>query len=122
MAVDEHLAERVRAVLGRRRDLAEKRMFGGLCFLLNGNMLCCAEARRMLFRVGKDQHAAALKRPGARPMEMNGRRMEGFVFVDPAGYEGRGLKSWIEFAESYVGTLEPKKAAKIRTPRTKSRP
>lgn len=116
MAVDEKLAERVRAALGTRAGLSEKRMFGGICFLLNGNMLCCAERTRMLFRVGKEQDALALKRPGASPMEMKGRRMAGFVFVDAAHCDARGLKSWIALAENCVGKLPAKKAKKSRAP------
>jgi TfoX/Sxy family transcriptional regulator of competence genes len=116
MAVDEKLNERVRQVLGERAGLSEKRMFGGVCFLLNGNMLCCASRERMMFRVGKDQDAAALKRPGASAMEMSGRRMAGFVFVDTAHCDARGLKTWIALAESYVGTLPAKKTKRGRAP------
>ena len=116
MAVDEKLNERVRKVLGDRDGLSEKAMFGGTCFLLSGNMLCAASSRRMMFRVGKDQDAAALKRPGARPMEMSGRRMAGFVFVDLAYCDARGLKSWIALAERYVSTLPAKKVKRGRAP------
>lgn len=116
MAIDEALTARVRRALGERAGLSEKRMFGGVCFLVDGNMLCCADRGRMMFRVGKDQDAAALKRPGASPVAMAGRRMAGFVFVDAARCDARGLKSWIALADKYVATLPAKKAKRGRAP------
>jgi len=74
--------ERMRAAL-RGKRVTEKAMFGGVCFMLRDHMLCAASPRGYLFRVGKEQHGAALQRAGARPMEMNGRRYEGYVRVDP---------------------------------------
>ena len=73
MAVDEDLAERVRAVLAGSGELWEVKMFGGLCFMLNGNMVAGTSRRGLLVRVGKEQHAPSLARPDARPMEMSGR-------------------------------------------------
>ena len=83
MALNEDLAERIRVGLARTGSLREVRMFGGLCFLLNGNMVAGTSKRGLLVRVGKGQHAHALARADAKPMEMSGRPMEGFVFVDP---------------------------------------
>lgn len=116
MAVDERLAERVRRALGERRALSEKRMFGGICFLLNGNMLCCADTGRLMFRVGKEQDAPALRRAGASPVRMGGRRMVGFVFVDAARCDARGLRRWIALAENFVGTLPPRRVKRGRAP------
>jgi hypothetical protein len=59
-------------------------------------------------RVGKEQHAKALARPGARPMNFTGKAMKGFVWVDPRGYAGAALGRWIALAERYVGKLPPK--------------
>ena len=84
MAVDEDLAERMRAALAGAGEVREVRMFGGLCFMLDGNMVAGTSKRGLLVRVGKDRQPDALARPGAKPMEMGGRRMEGYVFVDPA--------------------------------------
>jgi len=103
------LAGRMRKALSGRRALAEKRMFGGVCFLLKGNMLCGVGDGRFMFRVGKDQDAAALARPGARPMDFAGRAMKGFVWVDPAQCDARRLRAWIAMAERYVGALPAKK-------------
>ena len=105
----EKLAARLRAALSRKRGVAEKRMFGGVCFLLGGNMLCGTGSGDFMFRVGKEEHADAVKRPGARPVVMNGRRMEGFVWVKPEKCDARKLASWTSLAASYVSTLPAKK-------------
>ncbi len=102
------LAQRLRRVFTKRRGMTEKAMFGGICFLLRGNMLCGTAKQGFMFRVGKDQDAAALQRPGARPMDFTGRRMAGFVWVDPADCDARALKGWIALAERYVAALPRK--------------
>jgi TfoX/Sxy family transcriptional regulator of competence genes len=108
MAVDEDLAERMRAVLGQTDAVREVKMFGGLCFILNGNMLAGTSKRGLLVRVGKDQYSRALARPNARPMEMTGRPMEGYIFVDPPPRDERELRDWLEPAVAFVNTLPPK--------------
>lgn len=113
MAYDEDLAERFRQALSGRDGVSEKRMMGGVCFLLNGNMVGGADRtkegfRRFMFRVGKDNHAEALKRPGALPMEMGGRRMSGFVFVDAGKCDDSALDDWIGLARSFVDELPAK--------------
>ncbi|MGQ0512086.1 MAG: TfoX/Sxy family protein [Betaproteobacteria bacterium] len=107
--MNEDLNLRLRAALKGRRAITEKKMFGGLCFLLRGNMLCGTGKEDFMFRVGKDQDAAALKRPGARPMDITGRVMKGFVWVNPAKCDARRLKAWATLAEAYVGKLPAKK-------------
>ncbi|MGQ0546789.1 MAG: TfoX/Sxy family protein [Betaproteobacteria bacterium] len=102
------LAQRVRAALKGRRGVSEKRMFGGVCFLLRGNMLCGTAKSRFMFRVGKAQDAEALSGPGARPMDFTGRKLAGFVWVDP-GCDARSLKRWVALAEKYVGALPAKR-------------
>ena len=82
MAYDEGLAEILRGDLADLPGIAEKRMFGGLVFMLDGNMLCGVHPGGGMFRVGKDGEAAALAVPGARPMAFTGRRMSGFIEVD----------------------------------------
>ncbi len=83
-------------------------MFGGACFLLRGNMLCGTGKEMFMFRVGKAQDAAALARPGAKPMDITGRVMQGFIWVDPASCDARALKRWIAMAQVYVGKLPAK--------------
>ena len=107
------LAGRLRTALARRKGIREKRMFGGTCFLLNGNMLCGTGSGDFMFRVGKAAHAKALARPGAKPMRMNGRLMAGFIWVSP---DTRGLASWIKLAASFVGGLSRKASTPRRSP------
>lgn len=117
MAYDEALAQRLRAALPADRRIFERRMFGGICFMLNGNMLCGVHKANLIFRVGKSAHAAALTRRGARPMDITGRPMTGFVFVDPAKCDRRGLTNWVALAENYVGALPAKKQKKNKRSR-----
>lgn len=102
------LAERMRAALSKNPDVTEKKMFGGFCWMLNGNMLCGVEVGRYMFRVGKDLEAEALRRPGASPMDITGKPMRGFIWVSAAHAEGKELKSWIALASRYVESLPPK--------------
>jgi TfoX/Sxy family transcriptional regulator of competence genes len=115
----DRLAERVRQALARKRT-TEQAMFGGTCFMLNGNMILSASARGLLVRVGKDGMDAALKRAGARPMIMGGRTMAGYVFIAEEATKTAGaLKKWVDVALAYVATLPPKKeqpATRRRTP------
>ncbi len=106
--MNEVLAGRLRKALAGRGNIAEKRMFGGVCFLLRGNMLCGTGKADFMFRVGRDQDAEALSRKGARPMDITGRVMKGFVWVDPASCDSRALARWIGMAEKYVAALPSK--------------
>jgi TfoX/Sxy family transcriptional regulator of competence genes len=108
VAVDEDLVERMRAVLTGVGVAWEVRMFGGLCFMLNGNMVAGTSKRGLLLRVGKEQQPDVLKRPGAKPMEMAGRRMAGYIFVDPAPNDEQALRDWLDLAVAFVRTLPPK--------------
>jgi TfoX/Sxy family transcriptional regulator of competence genes len=108
MALNKDLAERIRAVLAGTGSLREVRMFGGLCFMLNGNMVAGTSKRGLLVRVGRGQHARALARADAKPMEMSGRPMEGYVLVDPPPRDERTLRDWLDLAAAFVNTLPPK--------------
>jgi TfoX/Sxy family transcriptional regulator of competence genes len=109
MAHDPHLAELLREALSKRAGITERKMFGGVCFLLNGNMLGgIANHDSFMFRVGKDREAEALARPGARPMDFTGRKMGGLIYVDADAAMESGLDNWIEFAVQFVGGLPPK--------------
>ncbi len=108
MPHDPALAERMRVALKQRKRIAEKKMFGGYCWMLNGNMLCGVEVGRYMFRVGKELEAEALKRPGAKPMDITGKPMLGFVWVDARHADGQSLHDWIELAARYVGALPAK--------------
>jgi TfoX/Sxy family transcriptional regulator of competence genes len=89
-----------------------KRMFGGLCFMLNGNMLMGTFRGGLMARVSKATHVEALKIPGAKAMEMQGRVMEGFILIDAESVEDdEALKRWVDMALAYNATL-PTKASK----------
>jgi TfoX/Sxy family transcriptional regulator of competence genes len=119
MAIDEDLAERVRAVLAGTGAVREVKMFGGLCFTLNGNMVAGASKRGLLVRVGKDRHGEALARPGAKPMEMRGQPVEGYLYVDPPPRDAQALRNWLDLAVAFVNTLPPKLSqSKSRPKRT----
>jgi TfoX N-terminal domain len=108
MTDDELQADRVRRALGELSGIAEKRMFGGICFLLNDHMLCGTGKHGFMFRVGREQEAEALARPGATAMQMNGRRFRGFVRVDRNKCTDRSLRGWVALAQGYVAALPPK--------------
>ena len=108
MPYDQKLADRMRGALQSRPGVVEKKMFGGYCWMLHGNMLCGVEVGRFMFRVGVAQEADALARPGARPMDITGKPMKGFVWVDATATAGAALDTWIDLAERYVGSLPPK--------------
>lgn len=109
MAFDEELAERVREVLGPHRGLAERKMFGGLAFMLNGNMCCGIVGDELMVRVGAEAHGEALRRPHARRMDFTGRPMKGMVFVAPNGLRARrSLDAWVRRGVEYALSLPPK--------------
>ncbi|MBT5109298.1 MAG: RNA methyltransferase [Rhodospirillaceae bacterium] len=113
MAYDEILTGRFDKMLGGLPGVSQKRMMGGVCFLLNGNMIGGADRTkgglgRFMFRVGKDNEAEALSRDGASIMEMGGRRMGGLIFVEEDSCDDDALKDWISLALSFVTTLPPK--------------
>ena len=118
--LDENLAERIRAVLAGTGSVREVRMFGGLCFMLNGNMVAGASKRGLLVRVGKDQHTRALAWPDAKRIEMSGRPMEGYVFIDPPPRDEQTLREWLDLAVAFVNTL-PAKAPRLRSRRAKAK-
>ena len=85
-----------------------KKMFGGTCHLLNGNMMCGVNKKTLILRLGQEAGAAALAQPHTRPMDVTGRPMKGWVTVEPKGYEGDGLQTWLQRAHAFVTTLPPK--------------
>jgi TfoX/Sxy family transcriptional regulator of competence genes len=108
MAYDEELAERVRAFLANRSDVSERKMFGGLTFLVAGNMCCGVNGDELIVRLDPDHEDEALARPHARPMDLTGRRMRGFITVRPEGLKGDQLKRWVQEAVARAEALPPK--------------
>ena len=108
MPYDEHLADRVRDVLEAHPGLTERKMFGGLAFMLDGHLCCGIVGGELMLRLGVDGADAALERPHVRPMDFTGKPLAGMVFVASAGLRGVALRRWVERACSFVRTLPPK--------------
>jgi TfoX/Sxy family transcriptional regulator of competence genes len=109
MAFDEALTERIRQRLARRRNVEEKKMFGCICFFINGNALAGVWKDRLIARLGPDEGEAALLEPHVRAFDITGKPMRNWVAVEPGGVEDDDqLKTWIERATKFVTTL-PKK-------------
>jgi hypothetical protein len=105
----EILVERVRARIDR--PVSAKRMFSGLTFMLDGNMLCCVSAKGLMVRVGSAAEPAALQRPFVARCLGAGRPMAGFLLVEPEGVAtDADLQAWLDLALAYVGGLPPKTA------------
>jgi TfoX/Sxy family transcriptional regulator of competence genes len=117
MSSDEELAASVRSALKGAGAIREVKMFGGIGFMLNGNLVAAASRRGLLLRVGKDRHAEALAQSGARPMVMRGRTMEGYVYVDPPALSKQTVQVGLRMAVAHVQTLPSK--AKRKTNQTK---
>jgi TfoX/Sxy family transcriptional regulator of competence genes len=111
MAYDENLAARVRKLLPSGAGVSEKKMFGGLCFLLHGNMCCGILKDDLVLRVEPKRAEALLKKPHTRPMDFTGRVLKGFVYVEPGGFSTQtDLNRWVSIALAFARSL-PKKSA-----------
>jgi len=109
MAYDEGLVQRVREMMGQRPGYVEKHMFGGVGFMLHGNMACGVIEEDLIVRVGPEGYEGALAEPHVRPFDMTGRPMMGWVVVGAKGYEADAdLEAWIEEGARYASSLTPK--------------
>lgn len=96
MAYDVKLAERVRRAVVEQAGLTERKMFGGLCFMLGGNMCCGVVGEKLVIRVGAEAYETALEDEHARPMDFTGKPLKGFVYVDPEGVASeKALGRWV---------------------------
>ncbi len=113
MAYDEDAAARLRKLLAGHADVVEKKLMGGLCFMVGGHMCCVASGRGgLLVRVGRDAHARTAAEPFAKAVTMRGRVMHGYVHVTPEGYRSdAGLKTWLKRGLDFVATLPAKPSA-----------
>ena len=109
MAYDEKLADRVRGILSSDPGLSERKMFGGLAFMLDGNMCCGVVGAELILRLGPERAAAALERSHVRPMDFTGRTMSSMVYVTQEGLRGAALRKWVEAAAGFTRTLPPKR-------------
>jgi TfoX/Sxy family transcriptional regulator of competence genes len=118
MAYDEGLAERIRSVLS---DVTEKRMFGGLAFLVAGRMSVGIVKDELMVRIGPERYEELLAKPHARAMDFTGRPMKGFLFIAPEGFEADAdLERWVEDAVSYALTVSEKPRRPSRAQRRPS--
>jgi TfoX/Sxy family transcriptional regulator of competence genes len=111
MAYDEELADRIRELVQAEEGLSEMRMFGGLAFLIHGNMAVSASGKGgLLLRVDPAQTEALLKEPDAHPFEMRGREMDGWLRIEASGVTTKPkLKKWVARGVGYARSLPPKK-------------
>jgi hypothetical protein len=110
MAYSEELADRVRAALDGRTDVAEKTMFGGVAFMVAGSMACGIVGNDLMARVGPDRYDEALARPHARLMDFTGRPLRGFVLVGAAGIQtAAALTKWVEETVAFATSPEQRK-------------
>lgn len=115
MAFDEGLAERIRETLIRRPDFSdnfsEKQMFGGISFMCHGQVFVGIFGDVLMARVGPNQYRSALAKPHVREMDITGKPMNGYVFIDPPGFEeDEDLEKWVLLCRSYVQSLPAKSA------------
>jgi len=109
MPYDETLAARVRKLLGRRKNLAEKKMFGGLGFLLDGSICCGVWKEFLILRLGDDAARQVLGEAHARPFDITGRAMRGWAMIEPAGWQhDAALRRWIAWAVEFTASLPAK--------------
>ncbi len=113
MAYDDRLAERVRIALSEHGDFEERKMFGGLAFLLGGHMCCGVVGDELMLRVGPDRYQDVLSRPHVREMDFTGRPLTGMVYVGKPGLQrAASLRGWIGAAAAFVRELPPKRVSR----------
>jgi TfoX/Sxy family transcriptional regulator of competence genes len=110
MAMNETLVNRVREALADQKKVEEKKMFSGLCFMVNGKMCVCVSQAEIMCRIGPDAGEAAIENEGCRQMIHNGRVMKGFVFVrEDVIKSQKQLNHWIELSLAFNGKAKPAK-------------
>lgn len=109
MPYDEGLAQRILDALGERDGLESKKMFGGVGYMLRGNMSVGVHGDELIVRVGPRRYEEALRRPHARPFDMTGRPMKGWIWVGQEGFEDdEDLDAWVQLGVDFALSLPPK--------------
>ena len=109
MANDKALSQRIRPILSGCKGVSERKMFGGVCFMINGNMCAGTWKGSLIVRFEKNRQNEMLAKPQAKPADMNGRSMKGWALVEPAGIESENdLRAWVNRAAKFAGSLPPK--------------
>lgn len=110
MAFDEKLAQKIRKQFRGRHDVEEKKMFGGLCFMVSNHMCCGIVNDTLMARVGPDNYEKCLTRKHAREMDFTGKAMKGMVYISSEGIKSNpSLSKWLSICTDYVESLPPKK-------------
>lgn len=123
MAYDEQLAARTRAAVGKGAGISEREMFGGVCFMVHGNMFVGIVKDELMVRVGKDAHDDAIAQPYARTMDFTGRPMRGYVFVAAKGLvKDAAVAAWVERGRAHGQTLPAKSGVATAKKPARSRP
>ncbi|WP_078083923.1 TfoX/Sxy family protein [Microbulbifer mangrovi] len=107
MSYSEELAQKVRGLLQPKDGLTEKQMFGGLAFMLNGNMACGVVGEELMVRVGPENYQEALGERYTRPMDFTGRPLKGMVYVEEDAI-AEDLDGWVTRGVEFAGSLPPK--------------
>ena len=116
MSYDEGLAERLRDEFQDRNDVDEKKMFGGLCFMVSNHMCCGIVTDTLMARVGPENYAKCLAMNHASEMDFTGRAMKGMIYVSPEGIESdKALHRWVKICLGFVDSLPPKKPKPPKT-------
>ena len=106
---DDALIARIRPLLAGREGCSERRMFGGVCFMIGGNMCLGTWKGALIVRLDRKDHEATLAEPHTGPADMNGRTMKGWALVEPAGIATESdLKAWVDRAAAYAASLPAK--------------
>lgn len=109
MAYDQALDNRIRDVVDHWENVSAKKMFGGVCHLIAGNMFCGVYKKNLILRLGETQAAEALGREHVKPFDITGKAMKGWVMVEPQGADTRdALLGWLKQARNFVLTLPAK--------------
>ena len=109
MAKDDPLSGRIRRILSSREIVSERKMFGGVCFTINGNMCVGTWKGSLIVRLDRKNHHETLAEPHTKPADMNGRTMKGRALVEPAGIESENdLTGWLDRAARFAESLPPK--------------
>ena len=116
MAYDEQLADRIRDILAGEDGVTERKMFGGIAYLVNGNMACGIVRDDLMLRLGAEAADEALDRPHVRQMDFTGRPMTGMVYVGPEGVRGVALRNWVGRAVAFARSLPPKQPKPAKGP------
>jgi TfoX/Sxy family transcriptional regulator of competence genes len=108
MAYNQELEKRINVITSQWPGIVSKKMFGGVCVLLNGNMVCGVYKNDLILRIGTDAHQFAMQKPCVKPFDITGKPMKGWILVEPAGYSGSQLDEWVDLAHHFALSLPPK--------------